>query len=102
MKIVDVQCHLLTCKQQFAAGGQVYTSSSAIVRIVTDEQLDGLGDPLAAYHVPESIPPIVEYYKKELLGEDPLRISHLWRKMYSASLFWGRSSAALSVIGAID
>jgi L-alanine-DL-glutamate epimerase-like enolase superfamily enzyme len=102
VKIVNVECHLLTCKQQFAAGGHVYTSSSAIIRIVTDEQIDGLGDPLAAYHAPEAVPPIVEFYKKELIGEDPRHISRLWRKMYSASLFWGRSGIALSVLGGID
>ncbi len=102
MKIVDVQCHLLTCPQRFAEDGPVSTSSSALVRIVTDEGSYGLGDPLSAYHVPEAIPALVEFYKKELLGEDPLRISHLWRKMYSASLFWGRSGAALSVIAALD
>ena len=69
---------------------------------LTDEGIDGLGDPLSAYHVPEAIPALVDFYKKELLGEDPLRISHLWRKMFSASLFWGRSGPALSVISALD
>lgn len=102
MKIADVQCHLLTGQQKFAATGKVYTSSSAIVRVVTDEGVDGLGDPLNAYHAPEAVPSLVEFYKQELLGEDPLRISHLWRKMHSASLFWGRSGSALSVISALD
>lgn len=102
MKIIDVQCHLLTCQQRFAAAGPVFTSSSALVRILTDEGIYGLGDPLTAYHAPEAIPAIVDFYKKELLGENPLRISHLWRKMYSASLFWGRSGIALSVISALD
>lgn len=102
MKIIDVQCHLLTCQQRFAEKGLVLTSSSALIRVLTDEGIYGLGDPLSAYHVPEAIPPLVEYYKKELIGEDPFRISHLWRKMYSASLFWGRSGPALSVIAGID
>jgi L-alanine-DL-glutamate epimerase-like enolase superfamily enzyme len=102
MKIVNVECHLLTCQQRFSAAGKVYTSSSALVRIMTDENLDGLGDPLSAYHCPEAIPALVEFYKKELVGENPLRISHLWRKMYSASLFWGRSGPALSVLSALD
>jgi L-alanine-DL-glutamate epimerase-like enolase superfamily enzyme len=102
MKIVNVECHLLTCQQRFSSSGKVYTSSSALVRIVTDENLDGLADPLAGYHCPEAIPAIVEFYKKELMGEDPLRISHLWRKMHSASLFWGRSGPGLSVLGALD
>ena len=102
MKIVDVQCQLFTCKQRFASTGPVFTSSGALVRILTDEGVYGLGDPLTAYHAPEVIPPLVDYYKEELLGEDPQRISHLWRKMYSATLFWGRSGAALSVISALD
>ena len=102
MKITDVQCTLLTCKQQFSVAGPTYTSSSALVRILTDEGLYGLGDPLTAYHAPEAIPTLVAFYKKELLGEDPRRISHLWRKMYSASLFWGRSGIALSVLSALD
>jgi L-alanine-DL-glutamate epimerase-like enolase superfamily enzyme len=102
MKIVDVQCHLLTCRQQFCADGAVYTSSSALVRVVTDNGLDGLGDPLTAYHAPEAIPAVVDFYKHELLGEDPRRISHLWRKTHSASLFWGRSGLALSVLSALD
>lgn len=102
MKIIDVECHLLTCKQRFSDAGPVHTSSSALVRVVTDEGSYGLGDPLSAYHTPEAIPAIVAFYKKELIGEDPLRISHLWRKMYSVSLFWGRSGIALSVISAID
>ncbi|MSU69817.1 MAG: mandelate racemase/muconate lactonizing enzyme family protein [Opitutaceae bacterium] len=102
MKIIDVQCHLFTCKQRFAELGPVYTSSSALVRIVTDEGIYGLGDPLSAYHVPEAIPSLVAYYKQELMGEDPMRITHLWRKMYTATLFWGRSGVALSVISALD
>lgn len=102
MKITAVECHLLTAQQKFAEGGQVYTSSSALVRIVTDEGLYGLGDPLTAYHAPEAIPALVDFYKTELLGEDPLRIQHLFRKMYSASLFWGRAGIALSVISALD
>lgn len=102
MKIIDVQCHLLTCQQQFSPTGKVYTSSSALVRVLTDEGLDGLGDPLSAYHIPEAIPALVDFYKAELIGEDARRIRHLWRKMYSASLFWGRSGVALSALSAID
>ncbi|MBL9215846.1 MAG: mandelate racemase/muconate lactonizing enzyme family protein [Opitutaceae bacterium] len=102
MKIIDVQCTLLTCQQRFTSVGRVYTSSGALVRILTDEGVYGLGDPLTAYHAPEGIPPLVAFYKQELLGEDPRRISHLWRKMYSASLFWGRSGIALSVLAALD
>jgi len=101
MKIVDIECHLLTCQQRFSAAGPILTSSGALIRVVTDEGLYGLGDPLSAYHVPEAIPPLVHFYRQELLGEDPRRISHLWRKMHSASLFWGRSGAALSVIAGI-
>ncbi|MDB6094856.1 MAG: enolase superfamily enzyme related to L-alanine-DL-glutamate epimerase [Verrucomicrobia bacterium] len=102
MKIVDVRCDLLTCTQRFSEGGTVYRSSSAVVRVLTDEGIYGLGDPLSAYHAPEAIPALVAFYRQELLGEDPFRISHLWRKMHSASLFWGRGGLGLSVIGAID
>lgn len=102
MKITSVECHLLTCRQRFSASGQVYTSSSAIVRITTDEGLYGLADPMTAYHAPEAIPAVVDFYARELIGEDPLRISHLFRKMFSASLFWGRSGIALSAISALD
>jgi L-alanine-DL-glutamate epimerase-like enolase superfamily enzyme len=78
------------------------SSSGALVRVLTDEGIYGLGDPLTAYHAPEAIVPLVDYYKQELLGENPHRISHLWRKMFSASLFWGRSGIALSVMSALD
>lgn len=102
MKITRVECHLLTCKQRFSEAGQVYTSSSATVRVVTDEGLYGMADPLTAYHAPEAIPAVIDFYARELIGEDPFRISHLFRKMYSASLFWGRSGIALSAISALD
>lgn len=102
MKITDVQCQLFTCRQRFSPAGPELTSSSALVRVLTDEGQYGLGDPLTAYHAPEAIPPLIDYYKTELIGEDPMRISHLWRKMYNCTLFWGRSGSALSAISAID
>jgi L-alanine-DL-glutamate epimerase-like enolase superfamily enzyme len=102
MIITDVECHLLTCPQRTWSGGPEYRSSSALVRITTDEGVDGLGDPLSAYHVPEAIPGLVQFFRHELVGEDPVRITHLWRKMQNACLFWGRTGPGMSVIAAID
>lgn len=102
MKITNIECHLFTTRQKFAERHEPLVSSSALVRVLTDEGEYGLGDPLTAYHAPEAIPAIIDFYKQELIGEDPRRISYLHRKMYSASLFWGRSGIALSAISAID
>ena len=37
-----------------------------------------------------------------LLGEDPLEIARLWRKMYQGTLYYGREGAVIQAMAGID
>ena len=75
--------------------------TSAIVEIVTDAAIRGLGTvgggkgKLAATVVDEQ-------FKKLLIGRNPFDIELLWERMFRASLFYGRKGAVIEVISGID
>ncbi|MDR1193960.1 MAG: mandelate racemase/muconate lactonizing enzyme family protein [Peptococcaceae bacterium] len=70
----------------------------AVVRIVTDDGLDGYGMTFAE--------PIGEYVKEILaevvVGQDPLTHEDIWNSMYRATRSSGRKGLALMAISAID
>ena len=57
---------------------------------------------MLAYFSPESVAPIVNFYKPLLIGKDPERINSLWERLYVSSIYWGRTGAAMSVLSGID
>ena len=75
--------------------------AAAIVEIVTDDGLRGLGTvgggkgKLAAAIVDGQ-------FRTLLIGKDPLDIERLWEQMFRASQFYGRKGAVIEVISGID
>jgi L-alanine-DL-glutamate epimerase-like enolase superfamily enzyme len=97
MKITAVTCHL--CRATNPAG---YEAGAAVVRVETDEGVVGHGETLMGLFCGEVAAAIVAYYEPLLIGHDPTDIGGLWQRMFDSSVWWGRSGAAPSVLGAIE
>lgn len=73
---------------------------AVLVRIRTDEGLEGLGSVgvgsgSALYIINEHLKPLV-------LGQNPFDLEALWEKMFRSSLNYGRKGVVLEAISAID
>ncbi|MDF2668162.1 MAG: mandelate racemase/muconate lactonizing enzyme family protein [Paenibacillus sp.] len=97
MKITSVTCYL--CGARTAAG---YEAGSAIVRIETDEGLMGHGESLMGLFCGEVAVALTRYYEPLLIGRDPSSIASIRKLMFDSSVWWGRSGAAVSIMGAIE
>src|ERR687894_399209 len=78
MKITDVE----TVAVHY--GGRDYV----FVRVHTDEGLIGTGEGTLEGRARTVVTAVLEL-KDSLLGEDPLRIEHLWQKMYRQAFYRG-------------
>ena len=97
MKITSVTCYL--CRAENPDG---YEAGASIIRIETDEGLCGHGEALMGLFCGEVAAAITAYYAPLLVGKDPAEIGALWQLMFDSSVWWGRSGAATSVLGAIE
>src|SRR5436190_8622380 len=69
------------------------------VQVHTDAGLTGLGES-GAWGYLEASEAVVKKWERTLVGEDPLRIEHLWQYLYRSSHFRGAAiRGALSAIG---
>jgi L-alanine-DL-glutamate epimerase-like enolase superfamily enzyme len=82
MKIIDLKCALI--------------GNSPIVRIVTDEGIDGWGQ---AESVKSYLKPHVLFYKPYLLGEDPTLVERTMQKIRRLGSFkpWGSAVSAIEM-----
>jgi galactonate dehydratase len=69
------------------------------VRITADDGTQGIGES-TFWCFPYATEAIVNSFGKDLIGQDPLRIEHLWNSMYRKYSF--RGGALASAIGVID
>ncbi|HET8790899.1 MAG TPA: mandelate racemase/muconate lactonizing enzyme family protein [Modicisalibacter sp.] len=82
---------------------QVHHRDYAIVRVRTDDGVEGIGfcyggsaaGSLVTHGVRELFAPM-------LIGEDALRVEGLWEKMYREGILQGRSGAAMRALSIID
>ena len=102
MKITDIKTHLLTALWKDDPWFSRYLFSTAVVRIETDSGIEGLGEITLGYFSPESVVPLVDFFKPKLLGQDPMNISSLNREMFDLAVFWARSGAGRSVISGLE
>ena len=102
MKITGVRTHLLTTQWIDDPSFPNSAHSTAIIRIETDGNLDGLGECTWGYFAPDAVPAMVAYFAPVLIGRDPLQILEVTRAICDDSVWWARSGAGRSVISGIE
>jgi L-alanine-DL-glutamate epimerase-like enolase superfamily enzyme len=109
VRVVDVRTHLATtawtADPAWTAGAE-FRRSSALVEVMTDEGITGLGETVMGYFCPEVVPPIVAWARDLLvdprLGLDPLEPERVFDELAQRCRWWGRTGVALSVISAVE
>ena len=80
----------------------------ALVRVRTDDGLEGIGEADAS---PEVVKAIIDApfshniacgLREILIGENPLETERLWQKMYRRTMYYGRSSVTICAMSAVD
>ena len=102
MKITRVRTLLSTAPQKDIFMKSRMRRSAAFILIETDTELTGLGETYAGYFVPEMVPGMVEFYEAILVGESPLDIDVLSRRMFLAGKFWSRVGLGSIVLSGIE
>ncbi|MBI2195362.1 MAG: mandelate racemase/muconate lactonizing enzyme family protein [Planctomycetes bacterium] len=90
MKITQIECVPV----------QAPGRTLVIVLVDTDRGITGVGE-AGLQRRPRAIAGAVEHLRRWLIGEDPLRIEHLWQKMFRGGFYPGDRLIG-SVISAID
>src|SRR5262249_27085176 len=104
MRIIDVRTTLLTgpaTEDPFLSRSR-HVRSCAFIELLTDTELTGVGETYAGYFIAEAVPPIVEFFKPVLVGQNVADVPELWRRMYRCANYWCRSGLALAVINGIE
>ena len=102
MKIKHVRTHILqaTLSQPFAYSRAWYdTRMAMVVEIETDNGLIGWGE---CYGPARITAAVVGSVATLLIGEDPLRIDYLWRKIYSTLRDHGQKGVVIEGLSGID
>ena len=107
MKITEVEAIIL---RQPVVDGAIADGSQddLIVRIHTDEGITGIGEVDSAPEVVKAVLDaphshfIATGLRHVLIGQDPLDIEGLWRRMYMGSVYYGRRGAAMHAISGVD
>lgn len=106
MKITEVICQIIRIKSIEAKTAS--SQDSVIVRIRTDNGLEGVGE---ADSSPEVVKSIVDApfshniacgLRLLLIGENPLEIDRLWQKMYRRTMYFGRKGVGITAMAAVD
>jgi D-galactarolactone cycloisomerase len=80
----------------------VKVKGGIVVRVTTDEGIEGIGEAgfSAVYH--PTVGPIVDQLAPLLIGQDPRDIGALWQQMLDATHMWGRRGVETYAISGID
>ncbi|HVU87126.1 MAG TPA: mandelate racemase/muconate lactonizing enzyme family protein [Pirellulales bacterium] len=106
MKITHVVCQILRIQNVQAKTAS--SQDSVLVRVRTDNGLEGIGE---ADSSPEVVKAIVDApfshniacgLRELLIGENPLETQRLWQKMLRRTMYFGRTSATVTAMAAID
>jgi len=106
MKITQVVCQILRVGS--TAAKTASTQDAVLVRVRTDNGLEGIGE---ADSSPEVVKAIIDApfshniacgLREVVVGENPLETERLWQKMYRRSMYFGRTSVTISAMAAID
>ena len=100
MRITDVEALLLR-QPEVDASRADGSQDALLIRVHTDEGIVGIGESDSLPQVVKAIidaPPshkIASGLRALLVGEDPLAISRLWRRMYEGTIYFGRRGAVI-------
>ncbi len=89
--------------------------SACVIRVQTDEGIEGIGEVDAPSLVVQAIIRTKEFQRSaseplggasgletSIIGEDPLQIERLWQKMYRDTFIYGRGGAVMAAMTGID
>ena len=106
MKIVDVEAIIVRQDEISLIGDG--SQDTALIKVTTDNGLVGWGEVDSSPYVMKAIIEasashmVCTGIKDLLVGEDPLRIEYLWKKMYDYTYYYGRRSAAIHAMSGVD
>lgn len=106
MKITDVRSIIL--KQPTIEMVGDGSQDTVVILVDTDEGITGIGEVDSSPYVVKSIIDMPASHmacmglKEVLIGEDPLDVERLWRKMYEKSIYHGRRSVVIHAMSGID
>lgn len=106
MKITHVICQILRIENIREKADA--TQDALIIRIRTDDGLEGIGEADAS---PEVLKAIVDApfshtvssgLRASLIGENPLETRRIWEKLYRRTMYMGRRSVVIAAMAGID
>ncbi|HEY1186846.1 MAG TPA: mandelate racemase/muconate lactonizing enzyme family protein [Gemmata sp.] len=106
MKITQVVCQILRIPS--VAAKTASSQDSVLVRVRTDDGLEGVGE---ADSSPEVVKAIIDApfshniacgLRQILVGENPLDHERLWQKMYRRTMYFGRTAVGITAMAAVD
>lgn len=106
MKITEVVCQIIRVPAVQAKTAS--SQDSVIVRIRTDNGLEGVGE---ADSSPEVVKSIIDApfshniacgLRLLLLDENPLETERIWQKMYRRTMYFGRKGVGITAMAAVD
>ena len=82
---------------------EVATKGGVLVRVRTDEGLEGLGEAgFSIAYLSRVAPVIRDLLAPLLIGEDPRLIGRLWHRMYDATHGWRRRGTETYAVSGVD
>ncbi len=106
MKITDVKTMILRQNKIEMIGDG--SQDTVVIVVETDAGICGVGEVDSAPYVVKTIIETPASHmacmglREILIGEDPLDVERLWRKMYDKSIYYGRRSAVIHAMSGID
>ena len=106
MRITDVRSMILKQPTIELVGDG--SQDTVVILVETDEGITGIGEVDSSPYVVKSILEMPASHmacmglRELLIGEDPLDVERLWRKMYAGSIYHGRRSVVIHAMSGVD
>ncbi|MFT3872628.1 MAG: mandelate racemase/muconate lactonizing enzyme family protein [Nocardioides sp.] len=101
IELVPLRWHLDTPK--WDAHLDIRFRDCLLVKVHTDEGVEGIGEAAAFGSAMGAVSSVIRDQLSPLVvGEDPLRIEGIWRRMYDATIHLGRSGIVMAAMSGID
>ena len=103
MKITDVEVIQLVKSSDHPHRNAKQARSrrvASIVRVTTDEGIDGLGEAWCNAPLAEAV--VLGQLKPQIVGQDPFNVEGIWRQLYDGAAMYDPKGAAVAGISGID